>query len=367
MKKTLAVLMTFLLFSFSVYADQLETDIYNELQLEKAEELIPSEVENSGISFSVKNTPSENGMNVNMLFKTIIRHMLAGLVDEIEFILTIIAILVFASIIGTFVENGNTSIRSGVNIALSAVVATVLITHIENAFVDSQAHVSEITEFMTGLLPFLGSLSLIGGEFTASIVQKTVLLTVINLLQNVINAVVIPVCEMIVALSVAGYVSGISLGSVSELISGIATKTITLSCGIMCAILYFQNTVSSVTDSLTLRSVKLVAGNFIPIVGAFVSEASGTLISGVKLVKSTFGIFAICILLYMSIGPIISFVAIKLSMRFSGIVAKLLGCDREAKVFGEISSVYNILSALMTASACFFIFAVTIFIQSGGK
>ena len=58
---------------------------------------------------------------------------------------------------------------------------------------------------------------------------------------------------------------------------------------------------------------------------------------------------------------------VKVSMRFTGAVAKLLGCDREARVFTEISSVYNILSAVMIASACFFIFFITVFIQNGGK
>ena len=367
MRKTVLLIVFLFLFSLTVTAEDIQSDIYDELELERAEELIPESAESSEIDFSVKNTPSSNGLNITTLFKTVFKHFYTRLAEEISFIFFSIAILVLSSVTLSFIPTSSTALRSAVGFVISALTATVLTEHIENAFLHAQGYISEITAFMTGLLPFFGSLSVLGGEFASSAVQKAVLLSVIDLLQSFIGGVAVPICKAVTALSIAGYISGISLGAISEFITGIATKTVTVGCGIMGAVLYFQNTVSSVTDSLALRSVRLAAGSFIPIVGSFVSEASGTLISGVKLVSSTFGVFAICVLIYMSIGPIIGFLTVKVSMRFTGAVAKLLGCDREARVFTEISSVYNILSAVMIASACFFIFFITVFIQNGGK
>ena len=365
MKKLFAIITAVLLFTFPVMSADLQIDITEDLELEKAESLIPPSISDGDVNLSVKNTPAENGMSIKGIFNAVTKYFFHGIANEIKFLFTVIAVLTVSSLIFTLTEHTHPTLHSSAVFAVSAIIATMLIDHVDNAFTAVSSYVSEITEFMTGLLPFLGGLSVVSGGFTASVVQKAVLLTVIDILQTFMGEIALPVCKTVIAISVAGYVSGIPLGAISEFITNLATKIITVSCGILCAILYFQNTVASVTDSLALRSVKLAAGSFIPIVGSFVSEASGTLISGVKLVKSTFGIFAICVIIYTGLRPIVGFITVKLAVRFSNVVARLLRCDREAKVFAEISAVYNLLSAIMIASACFFIFFIAIFIQSG--
>lgn len=360
-------LIIFILFSVPVAAESLETDLSEQLGLEKAKELVPDLLNDTDIEFSPSNTPTENGLSVNTIFKSLINYIFDALRSEISFIFIIIGILVFSSVIYTFVDSSHPTLLTAVRFAISSIIAILLVNHIEGAFDRATNYIGDITTFMTGLLPFFGSLSLVGGEISTAAVQKALLLATINILNTLITNVALPICKIVVSLSIVGYVSGIALGALSDFISSIATKTVTVCCGIMCAILYFQNTVTTVTDSLALRSVKLAAGSFIPIVGSFVSEASGTLISGVRLVKSTFGVFAICVLIYMSAKPIINFLIVKLSLRFSGIIAKLLNCDREGKAFGEISVVYNLLSAIMIASTCFFIFAIAVFIKSEVK
>lgn len=363
MKKLVVLALALFVLSLPVQSAELQSDIARELELERAEELIPQSIGDSEIDFSVENTPAKNGMSIKTVFSTAIGYLLKGLTGEMKFLFAVMAVLIISSVILSLTDSQ--SFRTAAVLAVSAIIASLIADHVENTFTDVNTYVSEITDFMTGLLPFLGGLSALGGGFTLSVVQKTVLLTVINLLQNFIGAVALPICKTVIAISIAGYVSGIPLGAISAFITRVATKIVTVSCGILCAVLYFQSTVSSVTDSLALRSVKLAAGSFIPVVGSFVSEASGTLISGVKLVRSTFGVFAICVILYTSLRPIVSFVAVKLTVRFSGVISTLLRCDREARIFSEISAVYDLLSAIMIASACFFIFYIAIFIQSG--
>lgn len=364
MKKIIVILLCLISFSFIASAS-VEEDISAELGLENAIELIPERLDDMELSPS--NTPSQNGMNIKAIFNTLINHIFDALGNEVVFFCEIVVVLVIYSVINSMLDASRSAVVVAVRFCVSALVASLIINHIENALYRAEIYVDELSSFMTGLLPFIGSLSLAGGEVSTSVVQKALLLFFIDFLQSFLASIVLPISKAIVSLSLVGYVSGVAFGSISTFISSVATKTITISCGIMCAVLYFQNAVSTVTDSLALRSVKLAAGSFIPIVGSFVSEASGTLITGVRLVKSTFGVFAICVLVYMSVQPIINFLIIKLSLRLSGAVSELLGCSREGKLMGEISSVYNIVSALMICSACFFIFSVAVFIKSEVK
>lgn len=364
MKKRIFILFFIMLFCFTVVAEGVEEDIAAELELEKAKGLLPDSLDSVDIDFSPSNTPSENGLNVSTFFKTVFSYFFDVLGNEILFVFSSVGILMMAVIIFSFIDASKTTMNAVARFAVSGIVSALLISHIESAFERVIAYINEISVFMTGLMPFLGSISLVNGEFSTSVVQSAFLLTSVSALQTVVSSAVIPLCKAVCALSVAGYISGRAFGALSSFISSIATKVISVSCGIMCLILYFQNSVSAITDSLALRSVKLAAGSFVPVVGSFVSEASGTLIAGAKLVKSSFGVFAVAALIYMSVRPIINFLTVKLSVRFSGIVAKLLGCEKEAGIFSEIAGVYNVLSAIMIVSACFFVFFIAVFIKS---
>lgn len=364
MRRVLFICLTAVLLFIKVNASEIENDIYAELQLEKAEELVPNRLDDTEIDFSPANTPAENGLNINTAFKTLIIYIFDSIGSELTYIMIILALLVLSSVVFSFIDPSHSALIVAARFTVSAIISTVYLDHIDDAFIRATDYLEELSLYMVGILPFIGSVSIIGGEVTATVVRNAIIAGAIELLQEVLVNFALPVCRIVATLTVVGYVSGVPLGTFSEFISSVATKIITVCCGIMCGILYFQDTVSSVTDSLALRSVKLASGSFIPIVGSFVSEASGTLISGVGLVKATFGTFAICVLAYMSARPLINFWVVKISARFSAVVAKLIGSEREAKLFSEVSSVYNILSAIMVASTCFFIFFLAIFIKS---
>lgn len=357
------VFIIFFCLSCKCEAKETTDEIYDELNLDKAMDLITDEAKKSEIDFSPSGTINENGLSINKIFSSAATSLTRSLSGQMHFVCKILIVLIFYSIITTFVSQ-NEALRFSVQFAFSAIIATILLSHTEKAMSEAVKYVDEISTFMTGMLPFFSSISAINGEITTSAVQKMIVVGATTVIQNLINSLALPLCRLGVALSVAGYISRIDFGALSDFISITATKVVTVACGIMCAILYFQNAITTVTDTIALRSVKLMAGSFIPIVGSFVSEASGTLFASIRLLKSNFGIFAICILLYTSIGPIVSFFVLKLSMRFSGIISRLIGCGSEGKIFGEISRIYNILSSVMIASVCFFIFSVSLFIKS---
>ena len=368
MKKILTVaLLIFLMSPFS-FAEALDESIRDELQIENVTENIPESLKNSehnSISFSPSSTPAENGLTPESIVKYIISITFSSIGEEIHFIITFIAFIIISSMIHEIVDGiGKGYIRASVHFAVSAIISSLLIFHVNNALISAENYIQELSVFITGLLPFLGSVALVGGEITSAAVSEALILSAVSFLQFVLEEIAVPLIRIVLSFSIVGYVSSLPIGALSELITGFATKLVTISFGVLCAIIYFQNTVTTVTDSLALRSLKLAAGNFIPIVGSFVSEASGTLISGVRLVKSTLGVFAICVIFYTTALPLVNFGIKKLSLKFINIISKFVSADKEAKVITEIVGIYNILSAIMIASSCFFIFAISVFIKS---
>lgn len=361
----LVIISNFFFISVSA-SDSVEDRIREEIGIEKAVETVPNSLRSkTDINFSPSNTPATNGMNVSDIFKFIFNAVFESVGEEIKFILSVIAVLIIAAIAKGFSQGyGKNGLDAALHLGVSLVTCSLLIVHINSSLDIARSYTEELSVFIKGLLPFIGSMSLINGEISTSAVTQALILSAVTFLQTLLLEIAIPISKVILSFSVVGYISKVPLGALSEFLTGFTTKLITLSFGILCAVIYFQNTVSTVTDSLALRSVKLAAGSFIPIVGGFVSEASGTLISGVRLVKSTFGIFAICVLLYMTAVPLVDFAVRRVSLKFLNVVAKFISSDSEAKVIGELWGVYNILSAIMIASSCFFIFALSVFIKS---
>lgn len=363
--KRIAILAFVIMVSLSIRCEAEETldGLYDELKLDSARDLITEEAKKSEIDFSPSGSGTDNGLSINKIFSSATSSFTRALSGQMRFVCRILIVLVFYSVISTFITQ-NEALRFSLQFAFSAIIATLLLSHTEEAISEAVKYVDDISTFMTGMLPFFSSISAVNGEITTSAVQKMIVVGATTVIQNFINSLALPLCRIGIALSVTGYISKIDFGALSDFIATTATKVVTVACGVMCAILYFQNAITTVTDTIALRSVKLMAGSFIPIVGSFVSEASGTLFASIRLLKSNFGIFAICILLYTSIGPIVNFFVLKLAMRFSGIISRLLGCGSEGKILGEISRIYNILSSVMIASVCFFIFSISLFIKS---
>ncbi len=368
MKKILVLALLVMILSPSVFAEAIDETIRAELEIEKAAESIPETLkssEHNQITFSPSANPSENGLTPKSILKYIVNLTLSSLGEEIYFVITFIALIIISSMIRELVDGiGKGYVASSIHFAVSGIVSSLLISHVNNALASAETYVSELSVFITGLLPFLGSVALAGGEITSAAVSEALILSAVSFLQFVLEEIAVPLVRIVLSFSIVGYLSRLPLGALSELITGFATKLVTISFGVLCAIIYFQNTVTSVTDSLALRSLKLAAGNFIPLVGGFVSEASGTLISGVRLVKSTLGVFAICVILYTTALPLVNFGVRKLSLKFINVISKFVSADKESKVIGELVGIYNILSATMIASSCFFIFAISVFIKS---
>ncbi len=368
MKRLCFFLFLLLLFSFNVCAENtIQEELFEELELEKAEEIIPDSVlesEHIDKEFSPTKTPSENGLNFSDILKYIFNLVFDSFSEELKFIFTALALLLIVSLTDSLVNAmGKGYLIDAVHFCSAGVFASLFIVHIKNALLCAGEYIEELSVFITGLMPFVTSVSMVGGEFSSAAVQKALILSAVAILDTILISVAFPISKAVLSFSVVGYISKLSLGSISEFLTSVTTKLITITFGIMCAVIYFQNTVSAVADSLALRSVKLAAGSFITIVGGFVSEASATLIAGVRLLKSTLGVFAIAVLIYMTAIPIVNFSIRKLSLKFLCAICKLLNKNSEAKVLGEMVGVYNILSAIMVASSCFFIFAISVFIK----
>ncbi len=370
MKRILILVLIFVfLLSVKSVAENIEDEIKKEINSDSLVDIVPDSIteneELSDLDLTYEN--SNKTISVNSVLNKISRLLSLGIREEVSFVLTALSALILSKLLKIFSESlKNTGIKESINLLVSVFFSTFLCSHVFSSLERVTLYIDELLGFVKALLPFLTTLLCMQGGGAEAVGSSAVLMTVTALLQSLCREVVVPLVKILFAFICAGFVSGLNFSAICNLATTVAAKTCTIGMSVLSAIMYFQNSLASSADSLALRSVKLFAANFIPIIGSNISEAASTLISGVKLVKSTLGVFAFAVLLYLTLSPIISFLVKKLSLRIVCVTASLFGCEQEAKILNSVAGVYNLLSAIMLSSCTFFIIAIAIFVKSGG-
>lgn len=367
MKRFLLILIILAVLSITAFAEGIETDIENKIGTDKLEEIIPESILQSEDLSDVELSYSDasSALSLKTVLGKIMSVFFKGLTGEIVFISTVAAFLIVFSVYSSFTDGTKNALPEAVNFAVSVFICTVVYSHVLTSLDIMTSYVEELTGFMTSLLPFLATTLCMQGAGTEAVTGSAIIITVITLVEKVSISIVAPLVKVLFAFMCAGFITKINFSPITDYVTSFASKTCIVTMSIISAILYFQHALASSTDSLALRSVKLAAGNLIPIVGSMVAEASSTVIAGVKLVKTTLGLFAVAVLLYMTLTPIMTFITRKISLKLLAALASLLGSDSTAKVISSVYGVYHIMSALMFSVSTFFIFAIAIFVKSG--
>ncbi len=363
-----AIIMVFVCLFVNASAEGIIDKMEAELGVEGVDETVPQSItENElleGVELNYRDASST--LNILSVFKSFLGLLFNGLESLIPFALSVVAFLIVASVYKAFSSSIKSSaLNECIDISVLVFLFTILHKEIILSVDTVVSYVNELTGFMTSLMPFFITVMCAQGSVAEATTSGAFVVTVIAVIEKVCTSFVIPFVKILFVVGFAGVISKLNISSITDFFTTFAVKCCTISMSVISAVLYFQHALSSSADSLALRSVKLAAGNFIPIVGSMVSEASGTVIAGARLVKTSLGVFAFAVLLYVTLIPIVSFLCRKIVVRCLISLSSLLGCDDATKIISSVYSVYNILSALMFSCGCFFIIAIGIFVKNG--
>jgi len=335
-----------------------------DIDFEKIYSAIPDEIK-SGVPSAPAQTARENGLAFDVIINKILELFGISLKDNAAFFASLLAFLIIVSIF-TAVKGGleKSGFDKAFGFVSSVVLCTMAYSFVLNGLALAEEYTERLSNFITALLPALGTLYAASGNPAAAIGQNVSLLVGINALAGISADVVIPLLKIIFALTAAAAVSGVNLSGVCGIIKSAATTVCVGAFTILGAVLFFTTVLSASADTLAMRTVKFAAGSFIPIIGSLVGEASRSVISSIALIKNSVGVFAVVVVLYIALTPIIALSVKKLAVVLGSAVAKLLSCDGEAKFLDGVVSLFNLMLALMISSAVYFILALAIFVKT---
>ncbi|RDY24850.1 stage III sporulation protein AE [Romboutsia maritimum] len=113
-------------------------------------------------------------------------------------------------------------------------------------------------------------------------------------------------------------------------------------------------------DKFSVKTAKFAIGNFIPVVGGFVSDSVDILLSSSQLIKNVFGGIGLVLLIGICLLPIIKILSVVVVYKVSAIVVEPIGEENISSFLNEVANLMMIMLACVIAITIMFFVTVAI-------
>lgn len=144
-------------------------------------------------------------------------------------------------------------------------------------------------------------------------------------------------------------------------------KIISIALGVLSTVFVglvtIKGALASSADSVSVKGIKLLAGNTIPIVGGAIGDAYTSVLGSLNLIKGTVGAFGIFAIAAVNIPVITEMLLWMIAVNICSALCGLLGEENAAKVLDGVSGVLSLTNTITVFSAVVFILSTGIILS----
>lgn len=221
-------------------------------------------------------------------------------------------------------------------------------------------------DFLYGLMPLLLGFLATGGSVTAMTVAQPLLLFYITIFLSAMDRFFLPLVMVLAALVIVGHLAPkYSFKELQKLIRDVILISLTFVLTIFTSTLSLVGLGAGAMDGMALKTAKMAAGNFIPIVGRHISDALDSVLGASLLMKNTIGIFGVIAVTLVIMIPAIKILLTSLLFRGVGALLEPLGVGEFSAMLRDFASALTVVFALVAATGILFFFFVFILVGLG--
>lgn len=231
------------------------------------------------------------------------------------------------------------------------------------------AVVSDMAEFfsrlqtlMSGMIPMMTTLYILGGNVTRATAGNVVLGAGLSVCEYVCAKIAPPLFGACLAMRLpAVFEAPLDLSRLGDFMKKTYTSVLGVLTFVLTLCLSAQNLIAARADSVAMRSGRYAIGQMIPVVGGALSGSLDTLAAGVGLLRGVSGVCGVILLLLLCLPVLAEALILRAIFDAAGSMAHLLGCAPESAVLGEASSLFGYMAAAIAMSGAVFIIATGAF------
>lgn len=224
------------------------------------------------------------------------------------------------------------------------------------------SYFSMLQTFMTGMLPLMSVMYLLGGNVARASVGNAALSVGLHVCNAVCAGMAPALFGTCMSMTLPGVLeSGIDLSRLSAFLKKVYTIVLGILTLLLTLCLSAQNLIASRADSLAMRSGRYAIGQMIPIVGGALAGTLDTLAASVAMLRGMAGTCGVIVLLLCCMPALLRMLILRMLFDFGGSIAHLMGCPIESAILAEASSLFGYMAAAVAMCTAVFIIAVGAF------
>ncbi|MGO4541695.1 stage III sporulation protein AE [Paenibacillus sp. 2TAB19] len=318
-------------------------------------------------SFMEMIMPGGGGLKLTDVLKGIMKYFLHEVLYNGRLLVTIVLLTVFSMVLETL---QNAFERNAVSKVAYSITYMVMIIIAVNSFHVAIGYAREAIEsmiqFMLAMVPLLLTLLASMGNVVSVSVLHPLIIFMIHAVGTLIYTVVFPLLFFSAVLHITSALTDkFKVTQLANLLRNVSVGVLGAMLTIFLGVISVQGATGAVTDGVTLRTAKFVAGNFVPVVGPMFSGAADTVISASMLAKNAIGLAGVIILLFISSFPAIKIMTLALIYNLAGAIMQPLGDSPIVTCLQTIGKTMIYVFAALAAVSLMFFLAVTIILTAG--
>ncbi len=220
-------------------------------------------------------------------------------------------------------------------------------------FLRTRETVLQCTDFMTAFTPVFAGIVITSGNPAAGLGCYTTIYALVNIIMQVMGSVFLPMLSMCLALSIADGVSDkMSMGGIIRFLKTLVTWSLGLIMTLFLGMLSIQGVVRGAGDSFGTKTARYVVSNFVPFVGGAVSDAYGTVLSCMKILRSSTGFVGVAALCILFLPVLAELVLYRFAVGAAAAVSDLFAVPSLGKMLRGIELTLQMTIAVFV---CFFV------------
>ena len=272
----------------------------------------------------------------------------SALQAPVRLLAVVTAALILTSLVGSLTPDGASA---GTGAAMDAAAAVVLFALCTPALISvteyAQSAFADSAHYLTGFVPvFAGVIAACGQTGTAA-VYGGLFFTVSMALSGLFASTGIPLIRMILSLCAVSCVdSGLDTDALAKQMAKWMKWMLGAAAAVFTALLGMQSVLAQSADSFALKTGKFVLSSGIPVVGKAMSDALGTVLAGLHLMKATVG-FAVVAVTAAQFVPVLTQCAVyQIVFAATRAVAAALGTRRAVRLLDGFSQCMGLCIAM---------------------
>lgn len=353
------VIMSMFVFSVTAFSAEYESDYYDILTDGLSRETVEI-LEQSGLdSIDFEKILSAQPKDIVNFFKQTAK---GNVIGPFKHFTLSSAVSVAVSVCFSYLSE-NEKKKKAVTLLVYSYIALSVCVPMSSLLSAGAAAIQMSSKFMFVFLPVLAGIIAAANNPMLALNYNTITLYLAEIISAFSSNLLLPFEGMVYAFVCVGSVSDtVRVNNFGKILKGCVTKTLSVLATVFTAFLSIKGILSNAADTVASKGAKLLVSSLVPIIGGSMSEAYGSIVNSLSLLKSSVGIFGIIIIAAINLPVVTELAFWSVSLTFSGIVADIFNLKNIADLYREISNVVKTFNVILLFCCMLFIVSTGILI-----